>query len=121
MNEPSLAKGSESARRDALTIPVPIDYLPDRDGADPAVALIDRERGTQWLLPQTNRFVIGSGIDADVIVDRHRVSRQHCTIERRGTWLYVKDHSKNGTFLGARPVPEFVIWAGQQFRIGHTV
>jgi adenylate cyclase len=44
-------------------------------------------------------LVIGRAPDCDLVFDDARVSRRHATVESKGRHVYVRDHSRNGTFL----------------------
>ncbi len=44
-------------------------------------------------------FVIGRGVDCDLIVESALASRRHCLLEFRWGEVYVVDHSTNGTYL----------------------
>ena len=107
-------------RRRRPTAPIPIPHWPAQDGTEHVVALRDQHTGTEWLLPNTETCVLGSGTEADVGVDRDYVSRKHCTISRRGAWLHVADHSKNGTFLDEERLADFVVPPGSWFRVAYT-
>lgn len=52
-----------------------------------------------------DQLIVGRGGDCHVQVPDPRVSRQHCTIERRGEEIWVEDlGSRAGTRLNGRPV-----------------
>ena len=44
-------------------------------------------------------LTVGRDPDCDLCVDMRLASRRHCTIERRGEKLFLRDHSTNGTFI----------------------
>jgi len=44
-------------------------------------------------------LAIGRDPDCDLCVDMRFASRRHCTVERRGDKVYLRDHSTNGTFI----------------------
>ena len=44
-------------------------------------------------------LTIGRDPDCDLCVDLRFASRRHCTIERRGQKVFLRDHSTNGTFI----------------------
>ena len=44
-------------------------------------------------------LTVGRDPDCDLCVDMRLASRRHCTIERRGDKLLLRDHSTNGTFI----------------------
>ncbi|QQR73394.1 MAG: SpoIIE family protein phosphatase [Holophagales bacterium] len=71
--------------------------------------VLEIETGRQ---PRTSRdvdrdlLIVGRGADCHLQVADPHVSRQHCTIERRGEELWVEDlGSRGGTRLNGRPVP----------------
>jgi hypothetical protein len=107
-------------RRRRPTSPIPIPHWPAQNGTEHIVALRDQHAGTEWLLPHTESCTLGSGTEADVGIDRNYVSRKHCTLSRRGAWLHVADHSKNGTFLDEERLAEFVVPPGGWFRVAYT-
>lgn len=44
-------------------------------------------------------LTVGRDPDCDLCVDMRLASRRHCTLERRGDKVYLRDHSTNGTFI----------------------
>ena len=44
-------------------------------------------------------LVIGRDADCELCIDMRLASRRHCTLERRGEKVYLRDHSKNGTYI----------------------
>jgi predicted component of type VI protein secretion system len=44
-------------------------------------------------------LTIGRDPDCDLCIDMRLASRRHCTVERRGDKLFLRDHSTNGTFV----------------------
>jgi class 3 adenylate cyclase len=44
-------------------------------------------------------LTVGRDPDCELCVDMRVASRRHCTIERRGDKLFLRDHSTNGTFI----------------------
>ena len=44
-------------------------------------------------------LTIGRDADCDLCIDLRLASRRHCTLERRGDKLFLRDHSTNGTFI----------------------
>jgi adenylate cyclase len=51
-----------------------------------------RRREGDWL-------TVGRDPDCDLCVDLRLASRRHCTVERRGDKVFLRDHSTNGTFI----------------------
>jgi adenylate cyclase len=52
---------------------------------------------------------IGRDEDCDLSVQDRKVSRQHCTIERRREGFILRDHSTNGTYVTANGEREVVL------------
>ncbi len=50
-------------------------------------------------LADGDSLTVGRDPDCDLCVDMRLASRRHCTIERRGDKLLLRDHSTNGTFI----------------------
>ena len=48
---------------------------------------------------QGDSITIGRDPDCDLCVDLRLASRRHCTLERRGDKILLRDHSTNGTFV----------------------
>lgn len=44
-------------------------------------------------------LTIGRDGDCELCVDTRLASRRHCTLERRGDKVFLRDHSTNGTFI----------------------
>lgn len=44
-------------------------------------------------------LTIGRDPDCELCIDMRLASRRHCTLERRGDKLFLRDHSTNGTFI----------------------
>ena len=44
-------------------------------------------------------LTVGRDPDCELSVDMRLASRRHCTFERRGDKVYLRDHSTNGTFI----------------------
>ncbi len=64
---------------------------------------------------------IGRGLENDIVLTGHSVSRQHTRIEMRGTEAFVVDTaSTNGTFIndGTSPVRDGPLKPGDVLRIG---
>jgi hypothetical protein len=85
---------------------VPLDELCWRDlpsgsgsaAPAPAVYLTYRYQ-TLMRRRDGDSLTIGRDPDCDLCVDMRLASRRHCTIERRGDKLFLRDHSTNGTFV----------------------
>ena len=72
--------------------------VPAADGRPPEVQLTYRYQSTVRRR-EGDSLTIGRDPDCDLCVDLRFASRRHCTIERRGHKVYLRDHSTNGTFV----------------------
>ena len=67
-------------------------------------------------------LVVGRGSKADLRLEDARVSRSHCSFERRDGEVALRDlRSLNGTWLNGRRVSFEVVKSGDRIRVGHTV
>jgi pSer/pThr/pTyr-binding forkhead associated (FHA) protein/tetratricopeptide (TPR) repeat protein len=65
------------------------------------------------------QLIIGRSDEVDVYLDDARISRQHCTIEKREDAYIVKHMSAtNPTFLNDKPIVEKRLYNGDNLRIG---
>lgn len=65
---------------------------------------------------------IGSGKEADYIVEGRGVSRVHCRLEREEAFVRLVDtNSKNGTFLNRKKITEEYLCEGDEIVIGAVV
>jgi len=55
---------------------------------------------------EKDAIVIGRETDSGLVVDHDKVSRHHCTIERRGDKFVLTDISSNGTYVTIQGEPE---------------
>ena len=56
---------------------------------------------------EPDSFTIGRDADCDLVIHHHLVSRQHCSIQRRGDKFVLADLSSNGTFVTVEGDTEF--------------
>ncbi|MCL5966478.1 MAG: sigma 54-interacting transcriptional regulator [Deltaproteobacteria bacterium] len=61
---------------------------------------------------------IGRGRDADLLLPDPSVSRLHARIFRVGEQYFLADTSRNGTFVGEKPVKQLLLEDNLSFRIG---
>jgi len=65
--------------------------------------------------------VLGRDPAADIVLTDPAASRRHCSLERRGDQVVLRDlDSKNGTWLRSQKVQEQALFNGANFRIGDT-
>ena len=86
------------------------------------VELVSNKEGVQnksFHLEDDERIVLGRGQDADVQILDSGLSRIHCSIERRGAEIVLRDNeSRNGTWLNGLRVTESPLRGGDTIRIG---
>ena len=56
---------------------------------------------------EPDSFTIGRDAECDLVIHHHLVSRQHCSIQRRGDKFVLADLSSNGTFVTVEGDTEF--------------
>ena len=61
---------------------------------------------------------IGRSDSCDVALPGEGLSRQHCTLSRRGHRWMLTDTSKHGTFIGDEKITKRVLGVGSSFQIG---
>ena len=61
---------------------------------------------------------IGRSDSCDVALPGEGLSRQHCTLSRRGHRWMLTDTSKHGTFIGDEKITKRVVAVGSSFQIG---
>lgn len=61
---------------------------------------------------------IGRSDTCDVALPGEGLSRQHCTLSRRGNRWMLTDTSKHGTFMGEEKVTKRILGYGDTFQIG---
>jgi DNA-binding NtrC family response regulator len=74
------------------------------------------------LAPQPRRWVVGSGMNCDLVLDDPYVSAMHCTLERRpaGSLLVRDRKSRNGTLIDGNVVEAAELQVGSRLAIGQT-
>ena len=69
----------------------------------------------------TAAVTIGRAQDADIPVRDILLSRNHCRLEPSGeNWIVTDLGSKNGTYLGYRPITRHQLKDGDELRLGRT-
>ncbi len=70
----------------------------------PVLHVHDRESNAQRMLSFNKpRFVIGKLGTADLVIDKHNISRNHCEIITMNGGHFIRDvGSRNGTFMDQR-------------------
>ena len=58
---------------------------------------------------EKDAIIVGRDPDCGLVVDHDKVSRHHCTIERRGDKFVVADTSSNGTYVTIQGEPEVLL------------
>jgi hypothetical protein len=77
-------------------------------------------KGTSHILKKA-RVIIGRA-GADIPMDDAEISRQHCVLEVRETFINLKDlDSTNGTFYEEERVRAAMLIDGAEFRIGESL
>lgn len=64
---------------------------------------------------------VGRGENCDLVLDGETVSRLHCQIIQLGVAYFVRDHSRNGTFVNGHRVQQVQLQDGDQLRIGQNI
>jgi hypothetical protein len=116
---PSFARGDASSTKTKLP---PVDdgvRLPTKANVVLSV-LSGPEKGTSHTLKNA-RVVVGRA-GADVPLEDPEISRQHCLLEVRETFINLKDmDSTNGTFYDEERVRAAMLINGAEFRIGESL
>lgn len=90
-------------------------------GAAMLIVLVGGRRGERAVLGD-EKFVMGRGSAADLVIDSDSVSRAHAYIEKRENAHYLVDNgSTNGSFLNYRRIREKKLCDGDQIQIGHAM
>lgn len=77
--------------------------------------------GRVFSLAEGQILTVGRGAHCDIRLEDQGVSRQHCSFERRGDQIVVRDlRSANGTFVNDRRVDLAPLDPGDQVRLGYT-
>jgi pSer/pThr/pTyr-binding forkhead associated (FHA) protein len=94
------------------------------EAAPPELVLTTgRRAGRRWTLGTIgDRAVAGRGDDCTIMLDDPDCSRAHAEFERDELGVIVRDlQSKNGVFVGARPVQERRLRHGDEVQMGRSV
>jgi DNA-binding NtrC family response regulator len=96
---------------------VPIELIP---AAGRARLIVSPPKGAPTRVPvRGRRLRVGSGADADIVVDDPHVSRIHCEVEPGPDGLTLRDlGSTNGTFIGGAAIKEVVLTPGSVVTLG---
>lgn len=82
-----------------------LDSLPQRHAAQPCLVVLTGSRKGHAFWLEQPRVVVGRADDATIQIDDVSVSRYHAELNRgQETWLLKDLDSKNGSFLGDRPL-----------------
>jgi hypothetical protein len=86
--------------------------------AAPTTALI--YKGKRYSV-STSNFIVGRGINSNLVLEDELASRQHFVIIREGAEFRLKDlNSKNGTFLNGKKVTEAVLKNSDVIKAGNS-
>ncbi|MFQ5653170.1 MAG: FHA domain-containing protein [Planctomycetota bacterium] len=81
-----------------------------------------RDLGRELVLDGRTTVTIGRAPGSDFVLSDRKVSRSHCTIERKGNHYILTDlGSSNGTVIHGASVGSTVLKVGDQFRLGFSV
>ncbi|MEM6731268.1 MAG: FHA domain-containing protein [Myxococcota bacterium] len=79
-------------------------------------------KGKAVQIPDGSEMVFGRGVDVDVTVDDHRMSRRHFQVTARADGVEVTDlGSSNGTFVNKRQVGRSALEDGDWVQAGNTL
>lgn len=85
------------------------------------IVLLGGRRGERAVLGD-EKFVVGRGAAADLVIDSDSVSRAHAYIEKRGsTHVLVDNDSTNGSYVNYKRVREKELCDGDQIQVGHAM
>ncbi|MFP2904070.1 FHA domain-containing protein [Pyxidicoccus sp. 3LFB2] len=66
-----------------------------------------------------DRFIIGRGVDCDLMVKSARVSREHAAVVREGAEFFIEDlESSNGTWFDDTRITRRLISDGEEYLLG---
>lgn len=107
----------------SLTAPVAVLSRPPDEYDAPAILVLQGPSGRRTYPVRRERLTIGRGPDNDIVLTTDvRVSRHHCTLERRGeTYFIVDNDSANGTHVNGEFVVECPLDGGERISIGDSV
>lgn len=92
-----------------------------RAGSAMLIVLVGGRRGERAVLGD-EKFVLGRGSAADLVIDSDSVSRAHAYIERRGSGHFLVDNdSTNGSYVNYKRLREKELRDGDQIQIGHAM
>ncbi len=92
-----------------------------RGGSAMLIVLVGGRRGERAILGD-QKFVLGRGSAANLVIDSDSVSRAHAYIENRGGAHFLVDNdSTNGSYVNYKRVREKQLRDGDQVQIGHAM
>lgn len=72
-----------------------------------------------FALGDSNEVIVGRDDACDIRIVSRSVSREHCTIEREGDDLYLRDlGSTGGTYVDEERIDRVALREGMEFRVG---
>lgn len=93
----------------------------EKAGSAMLIVLVGGRRGERAVLAD-QKFVLGRGSAADLVIDSDAVSRAHAYIEKRGGSHFLVDNdSTNGSYVNYKRIREKVLCDGDQIQIGHAM
>jgi adenylate cyclase len=78
---------------------VPLDVLQNAGTGKASCVRVTYRYNTLVRRRHGDSITMGRDPDCDLCVDMRLASRRHCTLERRGDKVLLRDHSTNGTFV----------------------
>ena len=96
---------------------------PGTSSREPLVGPLEvRTHGTDRSLEPGPSYTIGRGPDCDIVINDHRVSRQHAVLRLEGSsWVLADSGSTNGIYAGDRRVDRIEIHGTCLVRLGNAV
>lgn len=92
-----------------------------KTGSAMLIVLVGGRRGERAVLGD-EKFVLGRGSAADLVIDSDSVSRAHAYIEKREKSHFLVDNdSTNGSYVNYKRVREKELRDGDQIQIGHAM
>lgn len=92
-----------------------------KSGSAMLIVLVGGRRGERAVLGD-EKFVLGRGSAADLVIDSDSVSRAHAFIEKRGNSHFLVDNdSTNGSYVNYKRSREKELRDGDQIQIGHAL
>jgi len=83
--------------------------------------LSGQRKGQEARLPEGGRFLVGRGLQADLVVDDPMVSRLHFEVSCSPEGFFVEDQdSRNGTYLNGERIKRVRLSPGDVIQIGGT-